>query len=348
MGWTDTLRRLTGSPPRWQSLPTADYYLLGSIGDLVSADGIPGRQRSLVQFGQNTWAYGRRLIIVRYATPQEMSSIEAQQWASVHYIIDDLIPAAATSFELPMDYREKLGHFARTILPRILALRPVIVAPSEPILALFPGFERRRLDPCWPALGDLAALARPARWHDRLDIAFLGTRSHAGTLPLLDRIAARLEQACPQTRLHVFFGRHLPSSLARRAGIVNHAPIAWSDFPAFCQRTKFHIGLAPVQDTPFARARSITKVMDHAAVGAVGIYSDRAPFAGVITPGRDGLLVGDSAEAWAAAILDLASAPRHAADIARAGADLAARLGDPRRARGFWQRELGMSDCGSN
>ena len=367
MGWSNALRRLTGRPARWQPLPTADYYLLGAIGDLIAENGIASARHPIVQVGPNTWNVADRMVIVRYATAQELAWIEARRWRSIHYIIDDLLPAAHDSPELPDDYRAKLARFSATLLPRILALRPTIVAPSAAILALFPGLEHRRLDPCCLALsdrviGDLAIsdsarLPPPPSWLGSsglgssglgpIEIVFLGTRSHAGTLPLLAAIAARLELACPQARLHVFFGRHLPQALARRAGIVNHAPIAWPQFQAFCRQTQFHIGLAPIQDTAFAKARSITKIMDHAAVGAIGIYSNRAPFSSVITHGQDGLLVGDGAEAWTAAVLELAASPQRADSMAAGGARLAADRGDRRKMRAFWLQELGLNGLAS-
>ncbi len=341
-GWADTLRRLAGSQPRWPVIATADYYFLGGVGDLVGADGVASHGRPIERIGPNSWTCDDRLVIVRYATAQEMSRIEDRRWRSVHYIIDDLLPAAAESAELPPDYRQKLSRFSATLLPRILALNPIIVAPSDHILEYFPAFDRRRLDPCCLALRDQQGLPPPTTWDGSLRIAFLGSRSHAGTLPLLDVMALRLARTCPQATLHLFFGRHLPTSMARRDNVVNNPPVAWSQFQAFCRRTPFHIGLAPVLDTAFGKARSITKIMDHAAVGAVGLYSDREPFKQVIEHGRAGLLVADGADAWTAAILDLVASPASAQAMARAGAALASDLGDPLRVRRFWLSELGI------
>jgi hypothetical protein len=335
--------RLRGAAPRWRTLPTADYYLLGGVGDLVRDDANPTQARPIVRLGPNTWAHENHLVVVRYATAGELALLEGRRWRSVHYVIDDLITAAEASAELPGDYRGRLAQFARDVLPRILAPDPVIVAPSAAILGAFPGRPGRLLDPCCLALAGGNALPAPTPWNGPLRIAFLGTRSHFGALPLLGAIAARLELALPEARLHLFFGRHLPHALARCRNIVNRPPVAWADYPDFCRANPFHIGLALVQDTPFARARSITKVMDHAAVGAVGIYARRAPFADVVTDGSDGLLVDDAAEAWCAAILGLAARPAHARHVAAAGARLAADRGAPARLRAFWCEALEIS-----
>lgn len=342
MGWAERLLRPLASRASHRPLPTADYYFLAGVGDLVSATGIATPRQPIVRFGPHTWAHADRLVIVRYVEPRELAAIEAIRWRSVHYVIDDLIPAAADSLELPADYREKLTRFSTTLLPRILAMAPTVVAPSEAILSLFPEHPRRRLDPACLPLLDPAGLPPPTAWQGPLRVAFLGTRSHAGSLPLLAAIAGRLERTAPDARLHVFLGRHLPASFAARRNVVNMPPIGWELFPSYCRMARFHVGLAPVQDTPFARARSLTKLMDYAAVGAVGIFARRPPFEGVIVHGETGLLCDDGEEAWTAAILDVASAPRRAVDMARAGAALAAERGDPLRLRRFWLKALAL------
>lgn len=336
------LDRLTGVGRGWPNLPTADYYLLGGIADLVGAHGKATADRPVVRLGPNTWSHEDRLVIVRYATADEQALIARRRWHSVHYVIDDLIPAAAASAELPPDYRARLGRFAHEILPRILALGPVIVAPSPQIRACFPQLTQRHLDPCCLAVADGHALPAPTPWQGPLRIAFLGTRSHAGSLPLLSELAAHLARTLPAAELHLFFGRHLPEAIARQANIVNHKPVPWSAYQAFCRAHPFHVGLAPVQDSAFARARSITKVMDHAAVGAVGLYARRAPFQDVVTHDVDGVLVGDTPEDWSAAILRLAAAPEQAMRMAAAGARLARDRGDPGHVRRFWLEALAI------
>lgn len=332
--WRKALGAVVGRSRLPDPLPTADYYFLGGIGDLVGG-GETASGQPIVRLGPNTWAHAGRLVIIRYVTPDEISAIESGAWQSVHYVIDDLIPAAADSLELPADYRSRLTRFSADLLPRILALRPAIVAPSAAILEAFPGFEHERLDPCCLALRR-GLLPPPTPAAETLDIAFLGTRSHAGTLPLLKAIGEALNRLQPDARLHLFFGRHLPPEIASMRAVIGHAPVPWPQFQEFTRRSRFHIGLAPVLDTPFATARSITKLMDYAAVGAAGLYGRRAPFDGVITDGRDGLLLGDDPGEWVDAILKLAADPARRMALAREGAALAARLGHPSLVRRFW------------
>lgn len=342
MGWWRKAFSFVAASSRLPApLPTADYYFLGGVGDLVAPCREPSVDRPIVRLGPNTWGHADRLVIIRYLTQSEAVAVEAGRWRSVHYVVDDLLPAVAMSHELPTDYRLRLAKFTETILPRILALRPVIVAPSRAILDVFEGFQRLKLNPCFLALRE-GLPPSPMPFDGRLEIGFLGTRSHAATLPLLTRLAEDLDHAGCSARLYLYFGRHLPRGLADLRTIVNHDPVSWPQFGEFCKRTRFHIAVAPVQRTPFAMARSITKLMDHAAVGAAGIYSDRPPFSSVVTHGRDGILSGDAATDWADAVLGLVSDPARMAQIASAGSALAATLGNPVHVRRFWIDALGI------
>lgn len=340
MIWSAKLGSLIGLSRTRPTLPTADYYLLGALSQFVNPHRRPDESRPIARAGPNTWVCGRRLVIVRYVTDEELGWIEPQSWTSIHYVIDDLITAATRSLELPADYRERLDLFCQRMLPRILALDPVIVAPSRAVLDQFPGLVGKLLQPTCLALCGGGSLPEPTIFDGRLDVAFLGTRSHSGSLPLLDSIGAGLDRSLPSARLHLFFGRHLPPELASRRSIVNHAPLPWGKFREFARKTRFHVGLAPVQGTPFAMARSVTKLMDHATFGAAGLYSRRAPFADVIESGADGLLVEDTPEAWIAAITRLGADPALMARLAKGGIELASRIGNPETARNFWKDEL--------
>ncbi|MDO8213034.1 hypothetical protein [Conexibacter sp. CPCC 206217] len=67
------------------------------------------------------------------------------------------------------------------------------------------------------------------------------------------------------------------------------------------------LGIAPLADTPFGRARSNVKVREYAAAGVPWLASDLGPYAGL---GKDqgGQLVGD--DEWFAAIDQLVNSPR--------------------------------------
>jgi glycosyltransferase involved in cell wall biosynthesis len=64
----------------------------------------------------------------------------------------------------------------------------------------------------------------------------------------------------------------------------------------------WHIGLAPLLDTPFNRCKSPIKAMDYAALGLVVLASDTPVYRGSIADGPAGQLVPNSHAEWYAAL----------------------------------------------
>jgi glycosyltransferase involved in cell wall biosynthesis len=322
-----------------QAIPTIDYYFFKAMEFLVAsgANSVPGRP--IVRLGPSTFVHARRAVIFRYVTPDELGLIRALRPERVYYLIDDMLPLAHACPELPADYRERLVKFSRETLPLILDLNPTVVAPSDAILALFPHHPRERLDPAYLAVA-------PDRDHfiasGPLRLAFLGTRSHANGLDFLAPILEQVLTGDRHITLTVFFGKHLPARIARLPGVENHAPLPWADYRTRMAAERFHVLLAPLPDTSFNRGRSLTKLMEAAAAGAVLMASDRLPFSAAIEAGRDGLLLVDEAGDWVRAIRRLAADREAARMLAEGTTRLARRIGDPERLAQFWRQRLGL------
>jgi hypothetical protein len=337
------------APPE---LPTVDYYVLAGLADLV---GRPGSAAPIVRLGPHAFAAGRHLLLVRYAEAEELALLAPGRFARVTYLVDDMLPIAAACGELPAAYRARLARFAADVLPRILDVATEVVAPRAETLALFPGHEGSLLDPAHLHVAadhdhfETLAASRPgngphhARGPGSVRLAFLGTRSHGAGLEFLEEIALGLARRGTPVTLTTFLGKHVPPRLAGFPGLDNRPPLAWEGFKRFQRRERFHLLLAPLPDTPFNKGRSITKLMDVAAVGAAGLLADRAPFAGRLRDGEEGLLLPDEPTRWVEAIDALVAEPARARALAEGGARLARRLGDPARVRRFWLERFDLA-----
>ena len=293
------------------------------------------------QIGPYTFTFGRRLVIVRYLTVPELKHIHQIEWSAVDYVIDDVLPVVAKCRDLPADYRRRLERFATDMLPVILAMNPSILAPSQTILDLFPGRPRELISPC--ALSICTTFA-DAHWTaPDLRLVFFGTRSHVSSLEFLESLASALATAAPRARLTLFFGRYAPRPLRRMQNVDNRAPLAWTDFRSMINNERFHIGLAPLGDTVFARGRSITKILDHGAAGVAGLYSDAPSYAPAVRHGETGLLLPPDPDVWIKEIVRLGQDRASLRAMAEAGATHAAQLGDPAKLRSFWLNRLGVS-----
>jgi hypothetical protein len=82
-------------------------------------------------------------------------------------------------------------------------------------------------------------------------------------------------------------------------------PMKWPAFQKFHTSSGRAVGLAPVLDTHFNKARSYTKFFDITRSGAAGIYTRESAFGSAISHGVDGFLQKNDQEEWAGTILAL-------------------------------------------
>ena len=84
-------------------------------------------------------------------------------------------------------------------------------------------------------------------------------------------------------------------------------PMRWPDYLVHLHTGSYDVGLVPLLDTPFNRARSAVKALEVASIGAQGILSRRSPYTQCAhLPGMH--LVGDEPEEWVAMIVKIAEA----------------------------------------
>lgn len=341
---------LTRAVPEWfpgfrlgplkSDIPTTTLYFSGPLADQMSggASALPGRP--VTQIAPTVFTAGDQAVVIRYATAASLASLKRAR--RIHYVIDDDIFAAIADKALPLAYRTRLGAFVRRMLPRLLALDPEIVAPSAAILAspVFARLPRILLDPARIGLADTF----DHFWAPKtVNCVFMGTRAHAVDLASIAWAIVSACEAEPRLRLTTFLGEHAPQSLRRHPQVINRHALPWPDYQSILRDERFHIALAPALPTPLNQARSISKILDHAAVGAAALYADQAPFASRVAHGGDGLLLSHDGQAWRRALLDLARNLPKARRIANGGRELALRLGDPQRVRSFWFERLGLA-----
>jgi hypothetical protein len=95
----------------------------------------------------------------------------------------------------------------------------------------------------------------------------------------------------------------LPEAL-NRIGPPTHAARSYPGFVNWLTSAQpgWHIGLAPLLDTPFNRSKSPLKAMDYAAMGLAVLASDTPVYRGSIADGPAGQLVANDPAAWHAAL----------------------------------------------
>jgi hypothetical protein len=140
-----------------------------------------------------------------------------------------------------------------------------------------------------------AHIGRERPRHQGVVIGVVAAGEHAVDFRKLrfDRILRRLLEAYEGVRVATIgWGHDLPPN---RHSHIAHVPIE----ELIAAERQFDIGLAPLADTPFSRARSNVKLKEYAAAGAMWLASPVGPYVGMGEQ-QGGMLVGDGE--WYAAL----------------------------------------------
>jgi GT2 family glycosyltransferase/glycosyltransferase involved in cell wall biosynthesis len=138
-------------------------------------------------------------------------------------------------------------------------------------------------------------------------ILCMGTMTHdddlSMLLPALVRLRAEFGDRVAIDILGMTTRDDLPAGI-NRIRPSHHAILSYPGFVDWLTRHRpnWHIGLAPLLDTPFNSSKSAIKVMDYAALGLCVLASDTPVYRGSIADGPAGWLVPNSEAGWYSAL----------------------------------------------
>lgn len=255
------------------------------------------------------------------------------------YLIDDDVAAASVDATLPSAYRKRMAGIA-SLQPRLLALADEVVACSDQLASYFTPRHAKvsvLTPPLLALLPSQEHLSVTASSEMPWQIGFHGTRAHLQDLLHIAPALEALQTQRDDTELEIMLGQHIPKRLAALPRVKAPAPLPWQAFQQYQRQRRIHIGLAPLLATPFNQGKSFIKFLDIAAMGGVGIYSNRYPYTEVVRHGENGLLVDDSPNEWQAGLNQLLDNPEATAKMASQATRDALNIGNPQKAVTFWQ-----------
>lgn len=137
--------------------------------------------------------------------------------------------------------------------------------------------------------------------HGVLTIAFCGSISHRDDISLITpALRALLLAANPRVKV-VSVGCHLPQ-LQGLQGYIHYAPVAATEYPRLLSQLRVDVGLAPLYDNAFTRAKSDIKYLEYSATGAATLASPVAPYTESMRAERGIIVDENTPEAWSLAI----------------------------------------------
>jgi hypothetical protein len=278
-------------------MPSTDYFVVPH----VTRPGLPVSVFNSTRGGVDTSALspGALVVFVRYIDARWAEAVRAarEHLAGVVLFMDDDLLDWRALRGLPVRYAYKIWRLALRRRQWLADVKASLWVSSEYLAGKYPS-----LNPVVIAAAPTPdiVLSRPA-----VRIAYHGTASHAAEIRWLAPIIRDVQERCDHTFFEIF-GRADVNRLYRgipRTAVLH--PMSWPNYLAHTSLGGLHIGLAPLLPGRFNAGRSSTKFFDFVRCGAVGIYSDVAPYAGFIRNGVDGLLVKNDPHAWVEAILRL-------------------------------------------
>lgn len=136
-------------------------------------------------------------------------------------------------------------------------------------------------------------------------ISYHGTASHQAELRWLAPILAKVASTKDSVAFEVF-GDHSVNKLFRHIpGVAVVHPMSWPNYLSYTRTVQCDIGLAPLLPDAFNNGRGPTKFFDYTRMGAVGIYTDVAPYRGFIRHEVDGILLPNDPQIWERTIFEL-------------------------------------------
>lgn len=315
------LARLIAAPDS----PTADLYFLNACGDFLDA--------GVRQLGPTVFSGAGACLVMRHDLCHGRLP-----GGRLIYFVDDAVEAGATEASLSFLYRRKLRLVEcaawRRVGPRAAA---VVVSSPELARRFEDRVETRVVHPYWSEpLAGLEHFDARAAGEGRIDIACLGSAVHRSDLaflwPVLEAVLARQ----PRARLHVSERLRLPPGLAAHPRVLRIPASSWSIYRAALRGRRFHLALYPLMDTPFNRARSLNKLIEHGLVGAAPLYSRSWPEAARAGAAGAGILLDNDPQAWRAAIEGLIARPGTMRGIAARAGALARDLNQAGPQRRLW------------
>jgi hypothetical protein len=144
--------------------------------------------------------------------------------------------------------------------------------------------------------------------HDQpVRILCMGTTTHDSDFALIEPALVRIKAEYRERVVIDIIGMTARSDVPAGLNRIGPPVTARRSYPGFVHwlasaEPQWHIGLAPLLDTPFNRCKSPIKAMDYAAMGLTVLASDTPVYQGSLADGPAGQLVANTPAAWYAAL----------------------------------------------
>lgn len=270
---------------------STDYYLVPALSSL----GCDLRRISHGEALPPADLDGSLIVFIRYIPNVWIKLIERikQKIRGVIFFMDDDLLDLRASEGMPLRYRAKLSRLS-VVRKSWLREQNIELWVSTPYL-----YEKYK---SWKPRLVLPSNVgtTPCR-----KIFYHGSASHAAEIKWLQPVIGEVLERDESIVFEIVGGSNVYRAYNKHPRVIVTHPMKWPAYQAYLLMSERHIGLAPMLDSPFNRARSYTKFFDITSCGAVGIYTKGTIYADVVGHRSEGLVVDMQQQDWVDSILTL-------------------------------------------
>ncbi|MFV8781650.1 glycosyltransferase family 1 protein [Microbulbifer sp. SA54] len=293
--------------------PSSDYFVL----PFLDASGASVTRYSFNQLPSAEQLRGADVTFVRYVPASWQRLLEAHRHhiASLNFFMDDDLFHWPAFARMPLRYQWKLLRYSWSKRRWLRKMGAQLQVSTPYLQQRYAGWSPRLLSPQTPpqlrdCVWGTSAGTSAEDPSGPVTLFYHGSASHGRDLEWLRPVIGEVLHRNPRLVFEVI-GNHAVNRLFRglpRVHVIH--PMKWPSYQALIRRPGRAIGLAPLLDSAFNRARSHTKFLDITLAGAVGIYAEGPVYGSVVQHGQNGLLLPMQQGAWVDAILKLSGEPQ--------------------------------------
>ncbi|WP_444932171.1 glycosyltransferase family 1 protein [Microbulbifer sp. SSSA002] len=274
--------------------PSTDYFILPFLQKLgVSWERAGFNDYPLYENIKNT-----KFIFVRYI-PRKWQSLIDKNGAKipeVYFFIDDDLFDWQAFLTMPIRYQTKIIRYSWSKQSWLKSI-------GAKLLVSTPYLQGKYTD--WnPEL--LHAKSLKIERDNSLSIFYHGSASHLDDIRWLKPIVSEVLKQNSRLTFEVIGGSGVNRLFNDIPRVQVLHPMKWPTYISLLKKPGRSIGLAPLLDKPFNRARSHTKFFDITQSGAVGIYAAGDIYGRIVRHLENGLLLPMKPSLWIDGILQLA------------------------------------------
>ncbi|WP_444938444.1 glycosyltransferase family 1 protein [Microbulbifer sp. JMSA002] len=275
--------------------PSTDYFVIPYLRKL----GVNIKRLTFNELPSEGELKGVQLIFVRYISRSWQSLIQQNlsKLSGVSVFLDDDLLDWSAFARMPVRYQAKILRYSWSKQRWLKSI-------GAKLLVSTPFLQNKYRD--WsPEL--LSAEPLDLDKGQQLSIFYHGSASHYEDINWLYPIIKEVMAENPDLSFEIIGDKHVNRLFSGVPRVRVLYPMKWPTYLSLLRRPGRSIGLAPLLDSPFNRARSHTKFYDITQAGAVGIYAEGAIYGKVVRHQENGILLPMEPSLWIEGILQLAA-----------------------------------------